>query len=350
MDRRTFVSCVGAFAGIAAPGMAEIRWHRAGGGSPRAEPRAVGAGFRYLDLDRNHVYSRPCFAGDGTRIVYMRAAAGADPAVTLNSDASPWRLWSVGYDGRDAAPFFEDPVLGATRPDRCPVTGRIAFTGIRDGRAELWLLDADGRHPTHIPVGNPPRTRLFYPSWYPSGNAIAVTDYATREILRVDVASGRAERLTDPAVVWAGMCSVSPDDSRGNPVAFAGQPPGGRYDAQDNGIWIRYSGAPPVPLGTEQGRTPSWSPSGTVLAFASQRARRAPSFTLHPRTLPGGTSGVFLLHVPDRDAGGATLVGPYDVSTIHPKWSPDGAALVCMAEDVGGPRRGLAVIELPPET
>jgi Tol biopolymer transport system component len=244
----------------------------------------------------------------------MRAPATSDPVLALNSNASPWGLWTVPVDGGEPELFFERPGFGATRPD----------------------------------CGDPPRTRLFYPSWYPEGDAVAVTDYATHEILRVDVSSGEAISLTDPAVVWAGMCSVSPDSEWGNPIAFAGQPPDEEYGVADNVLWILRPESPPVTLDSLHGRTPAWSPTDDYLAFSSVRRRPAPACTLHPKTLPPGASGVFVQHVagdggiPRRAVG----VTPFDVGAVHPKWSPDGEVLVCMAADVDGPRRGLALIDL----
>jgi Tol biopolymer transport system component len=278
----------------------------------------------------------------------MRAPATSDPVLALNSNASPWGLWTVSVDGGEPELFFERPGFGATRPDWCWATGRIAITGIRGDRAELWLLDGDGRNLTHVPVGDPPRTRLFYPSWYPEGDAVAVTDYATHEILRVDVSTGEAVSLTDPAAVWAGMCSVSPNSGRGNPIAFAGQPPDEGYGVADNVLWILRPGSPPVPLDSRHGRTPAWSPTGDYLAFSSVRRRPAPAFTLHPRTLPPGASGVFVQHVVAGAASTAPAAGvtPYDVSAIHPKWAPGGATLVSMANDLDHTRMGLALIDL----
>jgi hypothetical protein len=177
---------------------------------------------------------------------------------------------------------------------------------------------------------------------------VAVTDYATHEILRVDVSTGEALSLTDPAGVWAGMCSVSPDSGRGNPIAFAGQPPDEAYGVSDNVLWILEPGSQPVPLDSQHGRTPAWSPTGSDLAFSSIRRRPAPTFTLHPRTLPRWASAIFVQHLAVSAASAAPAAGvtPYDVSAIHPKWAPAGATLVCMANDLDHPRMGLALIDL----
>ena len=109
---------------------------------------------------------------------------------------------AVGGDLEPRVPHLgEDPELKATRPDVCPANGKIAFTGIRQGRAELWLLDYASGSLTHVPVGSPPRDRLFYASWYADGTKVAVTDYGAGQVLAVDLRSGGVEPLTDPRLV-----------------------------------------------------------------------------------------------------------------------------------------------------
>jgi Tol biopolymer transport system component len=278
----------------------------------------------------------------------MRAPATGDPVAALNADASPWSLWVVPVEGGNAVPFFSDPGLAATRPDWCRRTGRVAITGIRSGRAELWLLDADGGNPTLVPVGSPPRTRLFYPSWYPDGRSVAVTDYAGHQVLRVDVRTGEATPLTDPALVWAGMAAVSPEPPASPPLAFAGQPPGGAFDQNRNRIWIQAGGGAARPLDRAPGRMPAWSPGGERLAFASSRRRPAPAFTLHRRSVPASQGSVFVQPMArdGRPLGPAEAVTPFDHGAAHAKWSPDGRRLVCMLHGLETGRRGIAVIDL----
>jgi Tol biopolymer transport system component len=62
--------------------------------------------------------------------------------------------------------------------------------------------------------------RPTHPSWYPDGERIAVKDAATYSIKRIDLPKGLVTTMTDPARVYAGMPSVSPD---GKWIAFAGQ-------------------------------------------------------------------------------------------------------------------------------
>jgi Tol biopolymer transport system component len=251
----------------------------------------------------------------------------------------------VPVSGGPAALLFEHPEIRATRPAWSRATGRIAFTGIRDGGAELWLIDEDGRNLTHIPIGDPPGRRLYYPSWYPDGTAIAVTDYEKRQVLRVDLSRQFVEPLTDPNAVWAGMCSVSPDSEAGNPLAFAGQRPGPRYNSRSNRIWIQFTDRSAYELDGEQGRNPAWSPSGDRIALASTRKRPAPNYMIHPRMLPAGKTAIFLQRSRSRDdtPGPAVAVTPFDYQAAHAKWSPDGSKLVCTAYAVEGGERGVAI-------
>ena len=248
--------------------------------------------------------------------------------------------------------LFEHPDLRATRPDWSRATGRIAFTGIRGGEAGLWLVNEGGSDLTHIPVGDPPGGEIYYPSWYPNGRSIAVTDYATRRALRVDLERQEVEPLTDPKEIWVGMCSVSPDAAAGNPIAFAGQRPGESYDSGQNRIWIQYPGQSPFELDQIQGRNPSWSPDGERIAFVSVRSRSAPSHTLHPRQLPVRSPAVYVHQVVSATSPlpPPVAVTPFGFRAVHAKWSPDGASLVCMAYRLDDERDGIAFVNLATET
>ncbi len=312
-----------------------------------AAPIEPGA-LRLVVSDPAFLDSRPCFSPEGDRVLFMRAPAGRDPERALHADSNPWSLWAVPLDGGRPSPVFSDRELAATRPDWCRATGRIAFTGIRRGRAGLWLVDGDGRNLVEVPVGSPPASRVYYPSWYPDGSSLAVTDYDRRQVVRVDLASGSIEPLTSPGNVWAGMSSVSPDAGAGHPVAFAGQRPSGRWDPGGNAIWLTRPGHSPRRLDREQGRMPAWSLDGRRLAFVSTRRRPAPSFLLHRRTVPA-RHGAILIQPMGRDlepVGAPVTVSPFDHGALHPRWAPGGQRLACMVQALTSSHRGIAIIEL----
>ena len=350
LDRRDFLRKAGGFlcaSAVALP-MGSLEAARPDG-SERSHSATAPPRFRFLLSDPEYVYSRPCFSPSGDRILFMRAPATDDPVAVANSNQSPWSLWTVPARGGFPTLLFEDPEIRATRPDWSWTTNRIAFTGIAVGGAALFTIDENGDGLTHIPVGDPARTAVFYPSWYPDGDCVAVTDYTARQVLRVSIDGSVVEPLTNPSRVWAGMASVSPDSRAGNPLAFAGQKPGRSYDSANNVIWIQHPGEQARPLDGEHGRTPSWSPSGERLAFTSDRGRPAPSFVLHRRELPPGSGAIFVqpFEAPDSPSGSPIAISPFDWVAVHAKWSPDGRTVVCMAQSLDTGERGLAVIELP---
>jgi Tol biopolymer transport system component len=272
------------------------------------------ADIRFLASDPRYVYNRPCFTPSGEFVVFQRAVLRGNWARERNSNQTAWSLWVVPVAGGDPSLLFAHDEIRPTRPDCSWTNGHIAFTGIDRNGPRLWLIDSMGQNLTHIPVRDRQGSDIVYPSWCPDGSALAVTDYSTRQVLRVEFPDGAVHELTDPDVVWAGMSSVSPD----------------------RGL---------VQLEQDQGRMPSWSPNGEFLAFASVRRRDVPAFRLHPRTLPGGKTVIYV-----RRMGGArthaTAVTPFDVLAEHAKWSPDGRRLTCTVYSLQTGERGIAVLEL----
>lgn len=352
MDRRRFlITGANALAGLA---VTHVMGPQGLLGGPERTARYVTTvcrlELRFLTCDPAFVDTRPCFAPSGDGVLFMRAPAGNDPAATATSNLSPWSLWKAPLDGGAPEPFFEHPHVRATRPDWSWTTGTIAFSAVRDdGASEVWLLDETGRGLTHVPVDARFRGQLFYPSWYPAGDALAVTDYRRNQLLRVDVPSGAAMPLTEPEQVLAGMCSVSPRARAAPPlIVFAGQPPGANYHTSRNSIWIRTNEGTTQKLLPGHGRMPWWSPCGRRIAFASTRARPAPAVALHPRTLPDGIPSIFIADFSVEEATATAVVGvtPLDHRTTFARWSPDATHLVCRAIEVDGDRSGIAVVDL----
>ena len=337
IDRRTFLGLGGAFLAAAAFARAPTTLF------PRP-PR----GFRFLVDDPRFVYSRPCFSPSGDRVLFMRAPATQDPGSAVNSNLSPWEFWTVPLEGGPPSLLFRDPTVRATRPDWSPVTNRIAFTGITDRGATLWILSPETGESTEITLPHPYRDSLHYPSWYPDGERLALTHYHSHTLLEVWPERGEARPLTDPNRIWAGMGSVAPDRNGPPRIAFAGQRPGRAYSVARNRIWIRSPSGRLRALDSGHGRTPWWSPTGDRIALSAVRTDVHPAPVIRPRRL--AAAGI-RIHVQRMSPGGQPVgkpraVSPPDHAAIHPKWHPSERLLVCTMDSLVTGHRGVALLSV----
>lgn len=286
--------------------------------------------YRFLTDDPQYLDARPCFSPRGDHVLFMRSPA---------HDESRSAFWIVRSDGTaPAEPFFVSDALQATRPDWSwsRTSYEIAFTGIDDGGLlGVYLLDVRTRDVIRLAAGDPHVEVMSYPSWYPGGRSLVVTNYAkgVNQIVRLDLdRPGVLTPMTDPSLVWAGMSSVSPSTADGNPIVFAGQLPVGEYDQDENQIWIQEEGRPPFRLDPGQGRAPWWSPDGGRIAFESNRADAAKQ--------------VYQIFTLDADGTHLAAASPHPLAAQHAKWSPDGRAIAfAVGFPIGG--GGIALVANP---
>jgi Tol biopolymer transport system component len=263
----------------------------------------------------------PAFSSDGSQVLFTRGE-GVDAA-----------FWVVRVAGGQPRPFSSSPMpVAATRANWSTQNNRVAFTGIANGHGQVWLIDTDGSNARQVTAAGL-SDDVFYPSWYPDGNMVAVMDAQDFVIKKIDLTRGSAVPLTRHAQVMTGMPSVSPD---GEWIAFAGQENLGQpYDQTKNAIWLvgTTGVARPLESPAAQGRAPTWSPDGRHLAFESNRASLL------------GSYAIFLIN---RDGTGLVQVTDPSLNADHPVWSPDARRLAFSARPFSLQKgRGIAIIDLP---
>jgi Tol biopolymer transport system component len=265
----------------------------------------------------------PCFSPDGTHVLFSRRREGGDT----------WDLFIVPTFGGEPQKLASSPLpVSATRANWSTRNNLIAFTGTSaKGENAVWLINPDGSSPRRLELRGT-SDQLFYPSWFPKGDQIAVMDGQDLVIKRIDIGKGVAETLTDHQQVLTGMPSVSPD---GKWIAFAGQKNAGQqYDQTKNSIWLvdDLGRLRTLESSAPQGRAPTWSPDGEWLTFESDR---------------GSVSGQYAIFLINRDGTGLTQLTDRGLGANHPVWSPDGRQLAFSARDPMHRRAiGIAIITI----
>ena len=128
----------------------------------------------------------PAWSPDGSKIAFTREAQnGVDS-----------NLFVANADGQNVRRVSRRPGYGlqsAWSPDGT----QIAFSGLFGNDSELlFVATADGSqlHQIHHRIGGSDAAGAF--AWSPDGDALAVTAGAPNDILVIQLASGRAKRIT----------------------------------------------------------------------------------------------------------------------------------------------------------
>ena len=139
------------------------------------EPSIVSPPVQFLTTGARDFW--PCFSPDGTQILFSRRVGES------------WELFLVRAAGGQAVRLSATPLpVAATRANWSKRGNLIAFTGISaTGKSTVWLIKPDGSSARAVERSDL-SDKVFYPSWYPDGEELAVMDAASFTIKRFRLA------------------------------------------------------------------------------------------------------------------------------------------------------------------
>lgn len=184
---------------------------------------------------------------------------GSRIAFDAQSEAGPPTIWIISADGGSPR-----EVTGAGRPSFqpswSPHGSRIAFASLRSGSSGIWIVALESGVATQLTSSE---STDHHPAWSPDGREILFSSNRNGELDIWGVSSNGGE----PVCVWDGSgrddhpC-FSPD---GRWIVFSSQ------HESDSVLRIvgRESGEMMILARGERLAWPSWSPDGTMIAYAA---------------------------------------------------------------------------------
>ncbi|HEV7554290.1 MAG TPA: LpqB family beta-propeller domain-containing protein [Kofleriaceae bacterium] len=256
---------------------------------------ASAAPLGYAHQLSHSINDSPWPSPDGKRMVYIVVVAGIEQLFVANLDMTkPVQITHDDYD-------HEDP---AWSPDG----NKIAFVAeTKDGGEAIAIMDPDG---THVEVVTPKTQKVIHPNWSPDSKKLAYcTDDDLKppaknasDILVLDLATHRATKIISGGVNT--YPAFSPDGKRLAFRKILGEMNSEVFIANADGTGARNLTNHPAFDGW-----PSWSPDGSLIAFASNRFSSYEIFVMKP------------------DGSDVQLVANTDGRATAPQWSRDGQTL-----------------------
>jgi TolB protein len=224
--------------------------------------------------------------------------------------------------GDDGACDTHNPLMPVCAPPApALVIEPVVFTSSRDGRAEVYVMNADGSRQVRLTDNGGEDSA---PAWSPDGARIvwaSVRGGVARQLYTMNRDGSDVRRLTNQAGTPA-FADWSPDGTR---IAYHAARGDGNWD-----IWmINADGTEPRRLTTSgSGQRPRWSPDGRRIAYTYHHV--------------GGTLSWAQIAVMNADGSDLTILGDPGLQSLHAAWSPDGGQLAfSIWEQVNGGLNGM---------
>ena len=220
-------------------------------------------------------------------------------------------VWVVNWDGANLVNLTGDSAESDSHPDWSPDGTQIVFNSWRSGKAEIYIMQADGSGVRQLTEGMEDNQE---PKWSPDGKWIAYHCSQTGET-RIGVVSLDGQPAGEPIAGTMPVWSPANPDGEARLAFLCFQ------EGQSDICTIRPDGSDLTNLtdNPAEEHSAAWSPDGNWLAFVSNRGDDIDVYKVCA-TCPREPAAVRLTDEP-------RAVG-------WPAWSPDGGQ--CAYVDTGG--------------
>ncbi len=310
---------------------------------------STGSSARPLAGLINASSASPAWSPNGAKIAFesFRALDGSSISIPAAN------IWVMNADGSNPTPLTRLTLdaISSLHSAWSPDGTKIAYDSTRalDGRnlalgnVNIWVMNADGSNSIPLTTLRASLASSVSPAWSPDGARIAFTSsralsgidaaLLTRNVWVMNSDGSGAQPLTKLTVAASSAPAWSPD---GTKIAYiSARALDGTNNAGSPNLWVMNadgSGSRPLTALTStynmSTETPSWSPDGSRIVFASSRATDGSD----------NGSAVQNIWVVNADGTGArALTSLISSSSYQPRWSSGGSTILfCSSRALDG--------------